>query len=324
MCGFGRVDLGRVSGWVPLLLPTTNFQLPTTNHCQPPSPVAHGLHEDGAGAGEREPARLADLGTTRRFARAWRVLGFGGFWFSKFQACATGAWRMRHRWPRQRRGTAAHPPLTHAYARCSQNGRPASPRCTLPGRPPRPRVWKGCRTWGRGRQCRRLQQQQASSKQQRRQRDTGRRRRAPGSGFKVWGLGDSRCAVNRGAQTPKPHPENPRTPVLLVRGRADGVAVVAADEDNGRAQHRRKVEGGVRVALAAGAVAEVDHGHLRRVLHLQGGGQVRREGGRVKAGGGEGSVWLIGRRRLVGGCMFHGDLAGRLHNLVLHRANPVI
>lgn len=46
-------------------------------------------------------------------------------------------------------------------------------------------------------------------------------------------------------------------PVLFQGGRRDGVAVVAADEDDGAGAGGGDVEGGVEVALAGGAFAEV-------------------------------------------------------------------
>lgn len=46
-------------------------------------------------------------------------------------------------------------------------------------------------------------------------------------------------------------------PVLFQGGRGDGVAVVAADEHNGAGAGGGDVEGGVEVALAGGAFAEV-------------------------------------------------------------------
>ena len=58
------------------------------------------------------------------------------------------------------------------------------------------------------------------------------------------------------------------TSVLLVRGGADGPAVVAADEEDGHLESRRKVHGGVEVALACRPVAKVGHGHLGAPLEL--------------------------------------------------------
>ena len=57
---------------------------------------------------------------------------------------------------------------------------------------------------------------------------------------------------------------------ILLRGRGgDGPAVVAADEDDRRAQRGRKVEGGVEVAFAGGALTKVGNSHSLLLLQLR-------------------------------------------------------
>ncbi len=60
-----------------------------------------------------------------------------------------------------------------------------------------------------------------------------------------------------------------RTAVLLGGRRGYGVAVVAADEDDRRAQRGREVERRVEVALARRALAEIGHRHRRLAFQLQ-------------------------------------------------------
>lgn len=69
--------------------------------------------------------------------------------------------------------------------------------------------------------------------------------------------------------TKQPPSSNPSpTSVLLGCGRADGVAVVAADEQAGRLQGGGKVEGGVEITFAGGALAKIGGCHRRRLLQL--------------------------------------------------------
>lgn len=64
--------------------------------------------------------------------------------------------------------------------------------------------------------------------------------------------------------------------VLVQRGRRDGVAVVAADEDDGARARRSNVHGGVEVTFAGSALAEETYRYLGlgvgvlQLLHLQG------------------------------------------------------
>lgn len=58
------------------------------------------------------------------------------------------------------------------------------------------------------------------------------------------------------------------TAVLLKRGRGNGVAVVAADEDDGAGPRGGDVEGGVEVARAGGSLAEEGDGDEGLVLGL--------------------------------------------------------
>mmetsp|Transcript_34619 Transcript_34619/g.87452 ORF Transcript_34619/g.87452 Transcript_34619/m.87452 type:complete len:218 (+) Transcript_34619:148-801(+) len=57
--------------------------------------------------------------------------------------------------------------------------------------------------------------------------------------------------------------------VLLADGGADGVAVVAAEEDDGALEGGGEVEGAVEVALARGSVPEVAHHARILALHLE-------------------------------------------------------
>lgn len=75
---------------------------------------------------------------------------------------------------------------------------------------------------------------------------------------------------------------NSISPVLLSRGRGDGVAVVAAEENDRALERGREVEPGVGVALAGCALAEITNHGARGVGALDGVGCTHGFGGKIR------------------------------------------